>query len=223
MENSEVINLIQQQLPDLISQNPQVRDLILRTVSNYYAPKQETESRFDQILEELRQDREEQARKFDKIQEQIEQNVRRIDQTVEEIKALHKKYDITIGALGSRCDLYSEESFRYVYSGMLQDLFGVQVLHLSEYDDSGEVFGRPDQIELDIIIKNDLLMVCEMRFSTSKAEMYSLERKVNFYEKRHQQKVNRKIVISPIIDDQAKPITEMYGIEIYSYPDSVVL
>jgi hypothetical protein len=37
----------------------------LRTVSNYYAGKQETESKFDRILAELQRDRQEQARKWD--------------------------------------------------------------------------------------------------------------------------------------------------------------
>jgi hypothetical protein len=39
-----------------------MRDYIVRSVNNYFAGKQETESRFDQILEELRRDREEQSR-----------------------------------------------------------------------------------------------------------------------------------------------------------------
>ena len=61
MEESEVIAIIQQELPGLIAQTPQVRDFVLRTVSEYYAGKQETESKFDRVLAELQRDREEQA------------------------------------------------------------------------------------------------------------------------------------------------------------------
>jgi hypothetical protein len=65
MEQSDVIAIIQQELPGLIAQAPEVRDFVLRTVSEYYAGKQETESKFDRVLAELQRDREEQARKWD--------------------------------------------------------------------------------------------------------------------------------------------------------------
>ncbi len=51
----EIKNLIKQELPSLI-QDQEIRGLILQTVANYFAGKQETESRFDQVLEELRRD-----------------------------------------------------------------------------------------------------------------------------------------------------------------------
>jgi hypothetical protein len=53
MTETEIRTIIQQQLPNLIAQDPLIRDFILRTVSDYYAGKQETESKFDRILAEL--------------------------------------------------------------------------------------------------------------------------------------------------------------------------
>lgn len=223
MTETEFKNLIQQQLPELISQDPQIRDFILRTVSNYYAPKEQTESRFDQILEELRRDREIQSLKWEENTQRLDKMQQQIDETLTEIKKLHKKYDSTIGALGSRWGLYSETSFRNALKGILEESFGVEVLNITEYDDTGEVFGRPDQVELDIIIKNGLLILCEIKSSMSKSDMYIFDRKVTFYEKHHQRKANRKIVISPMIDDRAKPVAQNLGIEVYSYADSVEL
>lgn len=53
--------------------------------------------------------------------------------------------------------------------------------------------------------------------------MYSFDRKVAFYEKRHQRSANCKLVISPMVYDRAKPVTEKLGIKVYSYADSVEL
>jgi len=61
MTDSALRTLIQQELPQLVAQDPAIRDFILRTVSDYYASKPETESRFDQILEQLERDRQEQS------------------------------------------------------------------------------------------------------------------------------------------------------------------
>ncbi|WP_353259529.1 PD-(D/E)XK nuclease family protein [Prochlorothrix hollandica] len=228
MEQSDVITLIQQELPGLIAQDAQIRDFILRTVSEYYAGKPETESKFDRILAELQRDRDEQARKWDeqarKWDEQNhkwdEQN-RKWDEQLVEIRRLDKRFDSTIGALGSRWGLASEASFRNALAGILTESFGVEVLNLTLYDREGDVFGRPDQVELDVIIKNGTTIACEIKSSIDKAGMYSFGRKVDFYVKHEQQEVSRRSVISPMVDRRALPVAEAIGIEIYSYPKSI--
>lgn len=186
MEQSEVITLIQQELPRLIAQEPLVRDFILRTVSEYYASKPETESKFDRILAELQRDREEQARKWDEQSHRWEEQNRKWDEQLAEIRRLDKRFDSTIGALGSRWGLASEASFRNALAGILTESFGVEVLNLTLYDNDGEVFGRPDQVELDLIIKNGMVIACEIKSSIDKAGMYSFGRKVDFYAKHEQ-------------------------------------
>ena len=110
----------------------------------------------------------------------------------------------------------SEAAFRNALAGILEENFDVQVLNVSEYDDEGVVFGRPDQVELDVIIKNGLLLICELKSSIDKAGMYSFERKARFYEQRHARKAQRLIVISPMIDTRAQKVAKQLGIETYS-------
>ncbi|NJO17790.1 MAG: hypothetical protein HC877_19285 [Thioploca sp.] len=62
----------------------------------------------------------------------------------------------------------------------------MEVIHVNEFDDSSEVFGRPDQIELDLIIRNGNLLIAEIKSSMSRGDMYLFERKAHFYEKRRQ-------------------------------------
>ena len=102
MEQSDVIAIIQQELPRLIAQAPQVRDFVLQTVSEYYAGKQEAESKFDRVLAELQRDREEQARKWDEQNRKWDEQNQKWDETLAEIRRLDKRFDSTIGAIGSR-------------------------------------------------------------------------------------------------------------------------
>ena len=278
MAEIDITNHIREQLPQLISHEPLVRDFVLRTVSDYYAGKQETESKFDRILAELQRDREEQARKWDEnnrkwndfTQEQNrkweeqnhkweennhkweeqnrkwdennqeqnrkweeqnrkwDENNKRLDkmqeqtdQTLAEIQKANRKYDSAIGALGSRWGLHSEASFRNALKGILETSFGVEVLNLNDFDHDGEVFGRPDQVEVDVIIKNGSVILCEIKSSMSKPDMYIFDRKVAYYEKHHHRTVDRKLVISPMVDQRAIPVAENLGIEIFSYADSI--
>ena len=200
---------IKKELPGLLRDDPALRAYILELAQSAYAGRQETQDRFWEVLAELRRDREEQARKWEANQEEL----RRLHQ---EIMAQASRHDRSIGALGSRWGMQSEAAFRNALAGILEKSFGVEVLNVNEYDDRGEVFGRPDQVELDVIIKNGLLLICELKSSIDKAGMYSFERKARFYEKRHQRKADRLIVISPMIDARARRVAEQLGIETFS-------
>lgn len=173
------------------------------------------------------EDKQEQARKWDeqnrKWEEDKQEQNRKWDANQEEIRKLHEaimvqalKHDRSIGALGARWGMQSEAAFRNALAGILEKSFGVEVLNITDYDDQGEVFGQPDQVELDVIIKNGLLLICELKSSIDKAGMYIFERKARFYEKRHQRRADRLIVISPMIDPRAQRVAEQLGIETFS-------
>ena len=215
---------ILEQMPLLIEQDPAFCATLARALRGEFIPRAETESRFDKLLDELRRDREEQSRKWEeqnrKWAETKAESDRKWDANQIELKRLHEevmaKIDRTIGGLGARWGMQSERTFRNALAGILEKNFGVQVKNVTEYDESGEVFGRPDQVELDVIIKNGLLIVCELKSSVDKAAMYVFERKVRFYEKRQQRQVTRMIVISPMIAPAAGAVGERLGIEMYS-------
>jgi len=157
----------------------------------------------------------EQDRKWEEQNRKWVESGERFDRMHEEIMAQARKHDRSIGALGARWGTQSEKAFRDALAGILEENFGVRVLNVNEYDDEGVVFGRPEQVELDVIIKNGLLLICELKSSIDKAGMYIFERKARFYEQRHQRKADRLIVISPMIDARAQPVAKRLGIETY--------
>lgn len=208
--------LIKQELPTLIREDQEIQELVLRLARREFASRAETQDRFYELLNELRKDRAEYRREFDQVYQKFDQFHEEFGRVHEEIMALAKKYDRGIGALGARWGLQSEAAFRNALAGILEESFKVQVLHINEYDDQGIVFGQPDQVELDIIIQNDVLILCEIKSSIDKAGMYTFERKVRFYEQKHGRKATRRLVISPMIDTKAQKVAEKLGIETFS-------
>ena len=167
-------------------------------------------ARFDAHVTEQRRKWDEQNRKWD------EQN-RTNQKLLDEIALSRSRQEQGIGALGSRWGLASEHSFRNALKGILEKSFGVEVLNINEFDDEGLVFGRPDQVEIDIIIKNGETILCELKSSMSKGDMYIFDRKAQYYERRHQRPIQRKLVISPMVHPTARPVAEKLGIEVFSY------
>jgi hypothetical protein len=222
---------------------------LYREVSLEKADKKETESRFDRILEELKRDREAQSRKWDEQNKKWDENQEEIrelrdeqnrkwdeqnrkwdeqnkkwEENQEVIRKLLKKvekHDISIGALGARWGIRAESSFRNALKGILEGNFDVRVLNINEYDDQGEVFGRPDQVELDIIIIDGILIICEIKSSISKGDMYLFHKKAQFYQKRHNRTAKHLIAISPMVDEKAQKVARDLGIKVYSYADEI--
>lgn len=249
MKTKEIREIILKELPDIIKHDKEIQDFILHLSKECFADKDTTEDRFDKILRELAEDRETQNRKWledsnrwweqaekwkeqdkrwqeqadlwDKQESKWEENQKVIREILESIKKMDQKYDSTIGALGARWGLRTEQSFRNDLKGILGEVSALEVINVFEYDDSGEVFGRPDQIEPDIIIKNGLLLICEIKSSMSKADIYIFHRKVEFYQKRHNKKASRLLVISPIVDKKALELAKKLDIHVYSYVEDI--
>ena len=259
MEKQEIVQLLKEQLPTLLEESPELERWIERLTAQRYANRQQTESRFDQLMEELRRDREEQSRKWTeqnrkweeskaesdrkwaeqnekwaeqnrkweeskaesdrKWAEQTEQNRRLWFEVGEQKSRLDRK----IGALGARWGIGSERAFRQALAAVLTESFGVEILNINEYDDAGEVFGRPDQIELDIIVRNGTLIIFELKSSTDRSQLYIFSRKIAFYEKRHQRTADRKILVSPFIHPRAQELAQELGIETYGDSTDVEL
>lgn len=244
VSTQEIRELIRRELPILVQQDPEIQRMVLRLARQQFADRQETEDRFTLLLEELRRDREEQTRKWAEEERRWEEQARRWEEQTrkwgeqdlkwqeqnrkwdegqrelkrlhEEIMAIAQKHDRSIGALGARWGTSSEAAFRNALAAILEKSFQVRVVNIQDYDDTGIVFGRPDQIEIDVIISDGMVIALEIKSSVSKADMYLFERKIRFYEGKHQCRVNRMMVISPMIDHRARNAGESLGIEMYS-------
>ncbi|MCX7681961.1 MAG: DUF3782 domain-containing protein [Anaerolineae bacterium] len=186
-----------------------------------HAMREESERKWEANQQELRAMREESERKWEARQEELRTMREESERKWEEHQRVIRRMVTTIGALGARWGVHTEQSFRNALKGILEEEFKVEVINIVEYDDTGEVFGRPDQVELDLIIRDGTLIICEIKSSMSKADMYLFERKARFYEKRHGRKASQLVVISPMVDEPAKVVAERLGIRVYSHAEDL--
>lgn len=230
-------SLVKKELVRLLEEDESCRHSIAKLLSDKYAEKEKTGDRIDRILGELKADRERQDRqwakndkKWDESQKRWEENNKKwaenqkvINEMLASIKGLDRKIESSIGALGARWGLYSEASFRNGLKAILEESFKVKVERYQEFDEEGVVFGRPDQIELDIIIYNASVILCEIKSSMSTPDIYAFWRKKEFYEHRHTRKADRLVVISPMVAPYAQKVAQEMGIEVYSFPEKLEL
>jgi hypothetical protein len=233
---------IEKDIVETIQSNEQVHDAINNVVKDHFVEKETFDQRFDRILEEMRSDREESARKWDESRKQWAENNRKWDENnqkwhenqkvindlisnlkIVEIndEKLEALFDQTVGALGARWGIRSEQSFRSALKGILEKNTEFKVLHVVERDESGVVFGRPEQIELDIVIKNGKLLIIEIKSSVSSGDVLLFAKKAEFYQEKHNQKATALVIISPMISAKAKEYIAHYGMIAYSRASAV--
>lgn len=208
MNVEQIKQVIRKELPGIMLRDREMQKWVINLSKMHFPSKKTTESRFEAVIEDLK--------KQDKRWEENQQVIRKLLIGIENV---NKRHDSTLGALGARWGMNTEKSFRNAMKGILEEHFSVKVLNITEDDPDGEVFAQPDQVELDLIIKNGLLIIVEIKSSMSRSDMDTFHRKVKFYTKKHQCQASKMMVISPMVEDRAKELARQYGIAVYSYTE----
>ena len=133
--------------------------------------------------------------------------------TEDELVLFRRTFMAQVGGLGARWGLQTEEAFRQGMRAILQEV-GFTAERFLESDATGHVFGYPEQIELDVVVKNGRVLVVEIKSSLDRANVYIFARKVEFYVQHTGRQVNRRLIISPYADNRAKEVGLQLGIEI---------
>jgi len=192
-------------------------------------------------IERLRQDFllfiKEQERRWEENNRRWEENVRRWEENSRRWEEAYKRFEAIedelrrlredfnrafeslsrrVDALGARWGLITEETFREGMRGIIQKLFGVaEVRRWSRYDSDGEVYGRPSVVEVDLLIKDGVHILVEVKSSISRGDVLEFSMVGKFYEKVCGVKP-RLVMISPYVDVRAYELAKDLGIEIYS-------
>jgi hypothetical protein len=133
--------------------------------------------------------------------------------TQEEVSLFRRTFLSQIGGLGARWGLQTEEAFRHGIRTILGEV-GFTAERFLTWDAAGEVFGHPEQVELDIVIQNGRAIVVEIKSSLDRANTYLFNRKVEFYTRHTDRQVDRKVVIASYADERAKEVAMRLGIEV---------
>jgi hypothetical protein len=131
----------------------------------------------------------------------------------EEHRLFRYSFHAQLGGLGARWGMQTEEAFRQGMRAILQEV-GFTTDRFLDYDAAGEVFGHPEQVELDVVIRNGKVMVIEIKSALDHGNTYLFERKVAFYARKTGRPVDRKLIVTPYADNRAREVGLGLGVEI---------
>jgi len=189
-----------------------------------FAERQEEHSRrMDEMREDFNQRMEGFAERQEEHSQRMEAFSRRMDEMREDFNrgfAQHsreiREVDLHVQALGARWGILAEDAFRTGIAGILAEETGLKVEHYLKMDTEGQGFGRPDQVEIDVVIHDGDYWLLELKSSISRGDVSLFQRKVAFYEREEGVEVKRSILISPYFDEGAEELARDLEIETYT-------
>jgi hypothetical protein len=125
-------------------------------------------------------------------------NVMVAKRDLDEVKKL---IEMRLMSIGSRWGLINEEAVREGIRDLLRSV-GYSVEKWIWFDSTGYVYGHPSTIDLDIVIKDSLVIAIEITSSIKRGEPLYLKKKVELYEKVSGRKVSKIMMIAPYIADR---------------------
>ena len=201
---------------------------VLREESNRL--REESEQRWVEFRQEMQVLREESNRLREESEQRWVEFRQEIGALREESSASRaytddaiRRFNHTVQGLGARWGLQSEDAFRNGLAAILTEELGFRVERYEGYDDSGSVFGQPEQVEMDVIIRNASVIAVEIKSSVSRSDLALFQKKVAFFEQTENVTVNRKFFISPFVDLNAVGLATGMGIELYTHSLDIII
>jgi hypothetical protein len=170
---------------------------------------EEHSRRVDELREDFNRGFAEHSRRMDELREDFNRGFAQQSREIREV-------DLHVQALGAHWGILAEGAFHEGIAGILTEEIGLQVAHYLKMDTEGQVFGQPDQMEIDVVIHDGDYWLLELKSSISRGDVSLFQRKVAFYEREEKVEVKRTILISPYFDLGAEELARDLGIETYT-------
>jgi hypothetical protein len=159
---------------------------------------------------------EEAYRRFEAIEEELRRLREDHNRLREDFNKAYADLGRRLDALGARWGIMSEEAFREGMRRVVERVLGVaKVGRWVYYDTSGEVYGTPSVVEVDVVIRDSEHILIEVKSSISRGDVYEFWRISQLYRK-VTGATPRLVMVSPYVDSKARELAESLGIEVYT-------
>jgi len=172
--------------------------------------------RLDKHGEELVRLREETAR----LREDMNKGFLRHDEEIAKLREdMNKGFKLLgdrISGLGARWGMLTEEAFREVLRGVLEEEFRVGVERWIHRDEEGFVYGYPSSIEVDVAVHDGKVILIEISSHIRPSDVSTFKRKAMVYERHTGKKPDKLMMVTPYAEDEARDACAKHGIELYT-------
>jgi len=225
-------NVLKKKILELIKEDEEFRLAIIGALTESFVTKEEIKEllkeirnlakqfnkrmeSFEKRMEEMREDFNKRMESFEKRMEEMRED---FNKRMESFEKRMEGFDLKLSAIGARWGIFTEESIRKAFRGILEEKFGAKVEKWEVYDEKGIVYGHPSIIDVDVLIKDSEHILIEIKSHVRKSDVAELLRVGELYREKTGIKPSLALV-TPFIDENAKEFARSKNINVYTPSD----
>ncbi len=151
------------------------------------------------------------------LQEQVAEHGRALAEHSKALERLARAVEDMgrrLAALGARWGVVAEEVFRESLRRFIEEHFRAgRVERWSYFDREGRAFGLPTLIEVDVVVKDRVHHLIEVKSSVDAYDVWAFNRKCELYRQVNKVKV-RKHMVTCYANERSKEVARALGVEI---------
>jgi len=169
-----------------------------------------------QKLEERQQRLEERFIKLEERQQKLEERFIRLEERQQKLEERIEELSRAVVTIGNRFGVLVESAFRSAISGILRRYFGADAKRWTYMDEDGIVYGYKALVEVDVVIKDDVHILIEVKSRADPGDVLELVRIGKLYKKVVGVKP-RLAIVAGYVSKKTYEVAARNNVEIYTY------
>ena len=207
-------NVLKKKILELIKEDEEFRLAIIGALTESFVTKEEIK----ELLKEIRNLAKQFNKRMESFEKRMEEMREDFNKRMESFEKRMEGFDLKLSAIGARWGIFTEESIRKAFRGILEEKFGAKVEKWEVYDEKGIVYGHPSIIDVDVLIKDSEHILIEIKSHVRKSDVAELLRVGELYREKTGIKPSLALV-TPFIDENAKEFARSKNINVYTPSD----
>ncbi len=174
-------------------------------------------------LEERMIKLEERQQMLEERQQKLEERLLKVEEELAELRRSHNmlikkmiNLEKLVTTIAHRFGVITETAFREALSDILARYFGATASRLDVFDEEGIVFGYPSMVNIDVVVKDDVHIVVEVKSRVDGWDVLKVVRLARLYEKKTGVKP-RMAIVAGYATKKAIEVAKKFGVDIYTY------
>ncbi len=184
-----------------------------------FAKLEERQQRLEEWFKELAERQHRLEERFAKLEEkfaQLEERFIKLEERVMKLEERLERLERTLATIAHRFGIMSETAFREAIRSILEKYFGATATRWSRFDSEGFVYGYPAIVEVDVVIKDNVHILVEVKSRVDTGDVLELHRIGQLYRKVTGVEP-RLAIVGGFVSPRAREAAAKLGIDVYSY------
>ncbi len=208
LDEKQIRKIIEEELEKRRGKEPITREEFLKMLELMNQRFKESDERFRELIDTMNQ-------RFDESDKRFRELIDTMNQRYDRVENGHLLLKVAIDSLGRRSGIGLEKAILKLLQKVLEnrDIDVNKIKWIELFDEEGEVFTKNYRTDVDILIRDGLHFLMEIKYKADNRDVYHFLKVAELYSRKHR-KPNKLLLLTLEIDPKTQEYAETENIEV---------